>query len=270
MKVSPFGWLLRVDVAAMSNGERDLVIDRIWGCDPLAIEERGGELVVGFAEEGSALLACALLEAPSQLAPVTDDSYLDAWRQHATAQRVGDIVVRPPWVAAERSHLGIDLIIDPGRAFGSGGHASTQLALSLLQHIDLRSSIVLDMGCGSGVLAIAALRLGASVAYAVDIDPAALIATQLNATRNGVADRLVVAASADDLPTNRFDVTLVNVLPSVHKVLAGTVMEHTRRCIIASGALATQHGDLAATYSSWRPAYQATDDPWLALALLPA
>src|SRR5918995_3498951 len=98
------------------------------------------------------------------------------------------LVGRPPWVRpSPRASGRIELVIDPGRAFGSGAHPSTRLALAALERSLVDDARVLDAGCGSGVLAIAALRLGASRATGIDVDPAALDATRRNAAGNGVS-----------------------------------------------------------------------------------
>ena len=89
--------------------------------------------------------------------------------------------------------------LDPGLAFGSGTHPTTALCLEWLDSLDLHGKAVLDFGCGSGILALAALKLGAARAVGVDNDPQALLATVDNAERNGVADRLVVYSADDEL-----------------------------------------------------------------------
>jgi ribosomal protein L11 methyltransferase len=110
--------------------------------------------------------------------------------------------VGPPWFDAEK----IAVVIDPGRAFGTGAHGSTRAALALLQ--ELEPGPALDLGCGSGVLSIAALKLGFGPVQAFDIDPLAVSATAENATRNGV-----------DVPVERRDV-LVDPLPEAPLWLA--------------------------------------------------
>jgi ribosomal protein L11 methyltransferase len=111
------------------------------------------------------------------------DDWADRWRRFHRPVRVSRVWVGPPW---ERAPAGIrSVVIDPGRAFGTGAHATTRLCLSFLQRI--APCGLLDVGCGSGVLAIAAAKLGFAPVVAIDLDPQAVAATNANAAANGVA-----------------------------------------------------------------------------------
>lgn len=142
--------------------------------------------------------------------------------------------------------------LDPGLAFGTGTHPTTALCLQWLDGVDLRGKTVLDYGCGSGVLAIAALKLGAAAASAVDIDPQAVTATLDNAQRNGVADRLTVStvAEMDGTPA---DVVLANILAEPLETLAPvlTALVKPRGSIVLSGLLTHQAQRVAARYAPW-------------------
>jgi ribosomal protein L11 methyltransferase len=111
-----------------------------------------------------------------------DENWLDRWRQFHKPVRVGGLWVGPPW--EEPDPNAVPVVIDPGRAFGTGGHPTTRLCLELLEQEERGS--VLDVGCGSGVLSIAAARLGFAPVLAVDVDPQAVEATERNAAENGV------------------------------------------------------------------------------------
>jgi ribosomal protein L11 methyltransferase len=111
------------------------------------------------------------------------DGWEDAWRSFHHCVQIGRLWVGPPWDEPPADALAV--VIDPGRAFGTGAHATTQLCLELLQQVGARS--VLDVGCGSGVLAIAAAKLGHSSVAAFDIDEVALETTRVNAAANRVA-----------------------------------------------------------------------------------
>jgi ribosomal protein L11 methyltransferase len=145
-------------------------------------EERDGDQVVlsGFGET-----------TPDARLESTDvaDGWEDAWRRFHRPVREGRVWVGPPWFDPEP----LAVVIDPGRAFGTGAHGSTRAALSLLQQLD--PGPALDLGCGSGVLSIAALRLGFGPVLAFDLDPLAVQATHQNAARNGVS----VAAERRDV-----------------------------------------------------------------------
>jgi ribosomal protein L11 methyltransferase len=111
------------------------------------------------------------------------DGWEDGWRAFHHGVRVGRCWVGPPWEAGP--HDAVAVVIDPGRAFGTGAHATTRLCLELLLEEEPRS--LLDVGCGSGVLSVAAAKLGFEPVHAVDIDDVALETTRENAAANGVA-----------------------------------------------------------------------------------
>ena len=141
--------------------------------------------------------------------------------------------------------------LDPGLAFGTGTHPTTALCLQWLDSADLDGKTVIDYGCGSGVLAIAALKLGAAAVFAVDIDPQAVTATADNADRNGVSDRIRVGAVADmTLPPA--DIVLANILAEPLQFLAATLtaLVKDRGRIVLSGLLAHQADTVAARYAS--------------------
>jgi ribosomal protein L11 methyltransferase len=142
--------------------------------------------------------------------------------------------------------------LDPGLAFGTGTHATTALCLEWLSSQRLEQKNLLDYGCGSGVLAIAGLRLGAHSATAMDIDPQALTATHDNASRNGVAESLSVVGS-DTAISGAFDVVVANILAGPLIVLAERIAARVRGgCLLAlSGILSEQVDDVLSAYQSW-------------------
>jgi ribosomal protein L11 methyltransferase len=155
---------------------------------------------------------------------------------------------------AEQSQGDADCYIDldPGLAFGTGTHATTALCLEWLDGADLSGKHVVDYGCGSGILAIAALKLGAASALAVDIDLQALLATADNAQRNGVTERLTVAA-APPVPSVVCDVLLANILAEPLENLAAdfAALVTTRGQLVLSGLLAHQAATVAMRYHPW-------------------
>ncbi len=157
--------------------------------------------------------------------------------------------------------------LDPGLAFGTGTHPTTALCLEWLDNASLPGKFVVDYGCGSGVLAIAALKLGAAAALAVDIDPQALIATRENAARNQVAERLTVIG-AGEASTRLADILLANILAEPLLELAPSFAERVAPggCVVLSGILRSQAGPVATRCAAWFDMRPATPrDDWALL-----
>jgi len=135
-----------------------------------------------------------------------EDGWEDRWRRFHRPARIGRLWVGPPWEEPDADAIAV--VIDPGRAFGTGGHPTTILCLQHL--LELESASLLDVGCGSGVIAIAAAKLGFAPVVAVDHDPVAVETSRRNAEANGVEiDALLVDAAHAELP--RADVAVLNV-----------------------------------------------------------
>ena len=157
--------------------------------------------------------------------------------------------------------------LDPGLAFGTGTHPTTALCLEWLDGASLPGKCVVDYGCGSGVLAIAALKLGAAAALAIDIDAQALLATRENAARNQVAERLTVSGS-DEASTRPADILLANILAEPLIQLAPSFAERVvpGGCVVLSGILRSQAAPVASRYAAWFDMSPATlRDDWALL-----
>jgi len=166
-------------------------------------------------------------------------------------QRFGEnLWVCPSWHTPPKPDA-VNLILDPGLAFGTGSHATTSLCLTWLEQADLEDKTVIDYGCGSGILSIAALKLGASHVTAIDIDPQALTATENNAATNTIAPGTLTIDYPENLKTNA-DVILANILlapllelkQSFHRLL------HPSGILVVSGILANQAEPLIEAYQS--------------------
>ncbi|OBW92179.1 ribosomal protein L11 methyltransferase [Gallibacterium genomosp. 3] len=145
----------------------------------------------------------------------------------------------------------VNVMLDPGLAFGTGTHPTTALCLEWLDSLDLQDKTVIDFGCGSGILAIAALKLGAKQAIGIDIDPQAIQASRENAKRNGVEDRLQLYLSADTPQDLTADVVVANILAGPLKELAPIISNLVipQGHLGLSGILATQSNAVAAAYA---------------------
>ena len=174
-----------------------------------------------------------------------------AWMEHFEPQHVaGNLWVVPSFCDPPDADA-VNLAIDPGLAFGSGTHATTFLCLQWLTKQKLAGKTVIDYGCGSGILAIAAVLLGAREVFAYDIDQQALIASDDNATRNGVADQIQICSSDRDLDVPA-DVLVANILLAPLLELSGRFSEllKTDGALGVSGVLSEQAGTLAGAYAS--------------------
>jgi ribosomal protein L11 methyltransferase len=196
--------------------------------------------------------------APEQLTfrEVADQDWTRAWMDQFQPMRFGErtwIVPSnqqlPPEADATRA---VVVKLDPGLAFGSGTHPTTALCLAWLDGLDLSGKTVLDFGCGSGILALAALKLGAARAVGVDNDPQALTASVDNAQRNGVARKLAVYMP-DDEPIEKYPVVVANILAvalDAHAAQLASRVE-TGGVIALSGILDGQDTELLLRYSAW-------------------
>jgi ribosomal protein L11 methyltransferase len=195
--------------------------------------------------------------------PVADD-WAERWKEFHEPVLVGDrVYVRPPW--AEPRPDVLDLVIDPGQAFGTGAHATTRLSLELLLELPAGGSFA-DLGCGSGVLAIAAARLGFGPVAAVDNDSAALEATRANAAANGVSlDRI----ERMDLRTERppaAETVAANLMRPLLLRLAD-LMEDNPRALILAGLLDEQADEVAAAFAPLHEDHRLSSRGWSALLL---
>ena len=229
-----------------------------------------GTLVLSalFPAEQDALLLLAALEAfdpgldwaQATFRKVDDQDWERAWLDQFQPMRFGARTFIVPWNHdLPEDARGADAAVvrlDPGLAFGSGTHPTTALCLRWLDALAtdgaLAQARVLDFGCGSGILALAALKLGAAAAVGVDNDPQALLATHDNAERNDVGARLTVYLPADE-PVSTYPVVVANILASALDALAPTLAERVAPGgrIALSGILHGQEQELLQRYAPW-------------------
>ncbi len=185
-----------------------------------------------------------------ELRPVPDEDWVAKSReQFGPIQVSSHLWIVPTWRQAPEPDA-INLVLDPGLAFGTGAHPSTRLCLQWLERSIAGGETVLDYGCGSGILTIAALKLGARRAVGVDIDPDAVGTARANARRNDVAGEFL----EDCAPlTFTADVVIANILANPLKVLAPMLASRCRRGgrIALSGILSDQAGEVERCYSPW-------------------
>jgi ribosomal protein L11 methyltransferase len=194
-----------------------------------------------------------------------DKDWSRAWMDDYHPIQCGQrLWICPSWTQPPEPSA-INLMLDPGLAFGTGTHPTTFLCLQWLDQLDCLEKTVIDYGCGSGILGIAALLLGAQSALGVDIDPQALLATQDNAKRNQLAANLFPVYLPQKAPTAQTDIVLANILAGPLVELAKTIAGHLKPGghLCLSGVLAIQAEQVQAAYQPWidfDPV--ATDQEW--------
>ena len=209
-------------------------------------------------------------------ADVADEDWAARSQAALRAIRVGRIVVAPPWDVPSAASTGgaaalhhpVVIVIQPSTGFGTGHHATTRLCLEALQQFDLRGHTVIDLGTGSGVLAIAAALLGASRVVAVDDDPDAVAAARENVARNGAAVDLMVA-DFRHLVLARFDLVLANLTGGLLIGAAGKIQDLAARRgpVILSGFTTEEEMTVIASFPRLRLTDRAQEDEWVCLVL---
>lgn len=263
----------------VDRSDAEVVSDRLWFLGATAIGERPlGELVeleAGFgtavdAEAAAAELARNGVDADAVDAGPVLDAALDAWMAHARPVRAGRLHVRPSWLPTEDDPPAADeivVVLDPTCAFGSGSHPSTRACLDAVDRFAGPSVSVLDVGCGTGVLAVAAARLGAAPVVAVDVDPVAVAAAGANAERNGV-DVTARVGSVDDVG-GRFDLVVANIGAGVLVELAPSLAARTAPAgrVVVAGLYEDRADEVAGALAraGLAPAGRSIDDGWACL-----
>jgi len=188
---------------------------------------------------------------------VHEEDWAEAWKAYFPVLRVGRrLVIRPTWRRHRREPADVVLALDPGMAFGTGLHPTTRLCLAALEVLadlgEVEGARVLDVGCGSGILAIAALKLGATDAYGVDTDPIAIESTLANARRNRLTRR--IQARVGSLPSEQppFDLVLANLIAGVLVPLAAALRDELRPggTLLASGIFIDREAEVAAAFEA--------------------
>lgn len=219
-------------------------------------------IVTGLFEENS-----DIAQIEGFLASQLPDSYIRhdileeqvwerAWMDHYEPIQCGErLWIVPEWLSPPNPQA-INLMLDPGLAFGTGTHASTFLCLQWLDQQDLNDKIVIDYGCGSGILGIAALLLGAKQVYAVDLDPQAVLSTQQNALANQVDAKIWTGLPEEfeqQFPNLKADVMVANILAGPLAALAETFASLVKPngLIAMAGIIEDQVEDLKTSYAKW-------------------
>jgi len=257
------------DAAAGTDCERPIFAEpeeepaAAWNRNRLtALFPAGTDLAAALAT-ASELAACSLPEYRVTL--VEDQDWVRLTQSQFAPMRIsGRLWIVPSWHRPPDANA-VNIVLDPGLAFGTGGHATTRLCLRWLAECLEPGQSVVDYGCGSGILAIAAAKLGAARVVGVDIDPQALESSRYNARLNKVAAQFLSAADQAPDPA---DVVLANILSGPLKVLAPMLagLVGTGGRLVLSGVLAAQAHDMIQAYSAWfEMSVGACDEGWVRL-----
>ncbi|MBN2370894.1 MAG: 50S ribosomal protein L11 methyltransferase [Vicinamibacteria bacterium] len=261
----------------VAAGDEESVSFILWELGTMGIESRDiasqeVQLIAYFGANGPVEIEKAVasrlngaLRKPIAILPVQQVDWKTHWRRSFQPVTIGSLTIAPPWnlpdVARERL-----LVIDPGRAFGTGAHETTQLCLELVEQILRREplSSVLDVGTGTGVLAIAAARLGAPFVVACDIDDDSIQSSRVHADKNGVAVSILRADGSRALRPASFDVVVANLsMPFLVERGAG-LRAMARRFLVLSGFLGEDVASLGGASIDPRSTFHFRGD-WAAL-----
>ncbi len=256
---------------------RDAIVAALFASGAQAVVEEGHAIVTHFPGKADLELVrlavrAADVGASVSVTPVADEDWSVAWRWRLGVQRVGQLMVAPPWLAASLDPART-IVIDPGMAFGTGDHASTRGVLTLMPAILRSGDVVADLGAGSGVLAIAAAKLGARRVYAIELDADAISNAEENVRANGVAECVhVIEGDASALLPVVAPVQLVlaNIISSVLGELLGpmaTSLSAGGRAIL-SGLLVSEREVFSAllSASNWRILDEVIEGDWWTVA----
>jgi ribosomal protein L11 methyltransferase len=230
-------------------------------------------LVASFAERDDADAARRDLGRGGELAEVPDQDWSESWKRGLEPFAVGRVFIRPSWTEAAVPAGAVEVVLDPGMAFGTGTHPTTALCLAALDRLLAArpGASVLDVGTGSGLLAIAARKLGAGRVVGTENDPVALRVAGENAERNGAA--LDLALASPEAVAGRFDVVVANILANTLVELAPAIAGKVAPggALLLSGLLAGQESGVRDAYAarglSPDPRGDAADGEWRLVAL---
>lgn len=192
------------------------------------VERSGGEIFFGSLEDTKRI--------------VDGDEWIEVWKKHFRPIHLGRIVVVPEWISYEKKEGEEVVLLDSNMAFGTGEHETTSMCVELMQDYLREDSVCIDVGCGSGILGISAIKLGAKKAYLTDIDPVAVDSANHNAALNGVAERTVVSHSdlLKDAENVQGDIILANITAEILCMLAPSIPQNLKKdgVLILSGIIA--------------------------------
>ena len=203
---------------------------------------------------------------------VDGDDWIDVWKKHFRPIHLGKIVVVPEWIAYQPKDGEQVVLLDSNMAFGTGEHETTSMCVELMQEYISSASVCIDVGCGSGILGISAIKLGAKKAYLTDIDPIAVESALHNAKLNGVDEKTIVAHSnLLDNADIKADIMMANITGEVLKMLAPSIPKNLKKdgVLILSGIIESRLEMVKEAYLAvgMEVIYERRKGEWFALVL---
>jgi ribosomal protein L11 methyltransferase len=254
----------------ISGGDPDLVLAAADDYSPTAVEERESSLRIFFPTQEIRDRAAAALAPRYAVSPIDVDDEDWARRTQPMAPiEVGRITVVPALPARPAHPASLTIVIPPSMGFGTGHHATTRMCLAALQSIDLRGKFVLDVGTGSGLLAIAAGKLGAARALGIDDDADAIAAARENLDFNAAAGVEFVVRDLMKEPLPPADVVLANLTGALLVRAAARLANAVRPSgvLILSGVLATEGDEVRRAFANLTTVTDVQEDEWLGITL---
>jgi ribosomal protein L11 methyltransferase len=219
-------------------------------------------------DRAAAALRIEFPDATIEAIDVPDEDWAARSQASLRAVRVGNIVVAPPWDVPAGP---VVIIIQPSMGFGTGHHATTRLCIDALQRLNIAGRTVLDVGTGSGVLAIAASLLGASRSVGIDDDADAITAAQENLQLNPQAEATLLVADLRATDVGSADIVIANLTGGLLISAARALQDLVARggSLVLSGLMAVEETDVIAAFPAWSVDYRSEEDEWLCVVISP-
>jgi len=268
-------WL---SVRVRPGSHRDAVLAALFSLGAQGVQEVDDQLVTLLADEGMAdAVTCAVLaaspDARVETEPAPRVDWTERWKSALHAHELGPLVITPPWLAAD-TNPDRTVVIDPGMAFGTGEHSTTRGVIRLLLTVLRDGDRVADLGAGSAILSIAAVKLGARHSFAIELDPDAIGNAEENVARNGVAERVTVLEGDASLLlplVAPVDLVLANIISSVLRQLLPVIAPALAPGghAILSGILREERAEMLAALEAggWRVEREDIEDIWWTVAI---